>query len=248
GFGKDVTDHGSDHVANQRSLALFGAYVRMAFADRGPVPSDDREAGQLLEVEDPGPQAVVDVVIVVGNVVRDRRDLRLEAWPASKLKVPLRIGLGHGPGRPEHRAIVLREAPERFPAEVEPVEAGIWRLELRHEPDGVGIVVEPSGVGERRIEGSFSRMAERRMAEVMGQAERFGQVLIEPQRPGDGPPDLGDFDAVGQADAEMVPVRCDEDLGLVPEAAERDGMDYAVAVALEDIAGASRSEIRFRMK
>jgi hypothetical protein len=75
-------------------------------------------------------------------------------------------------------------------------------------------------------------MAEGRMADIVGEAERFGQVLVEPERAGDGPPDLRDLQAVGQADAIMVAVGRDEDLGLVPEPPERDGMDDQVAVAL----------------
>ena len=55
------------------------------------------------------------------------------------------------------------------------------------------------------------------------------------------PTDLRDFDRVGQADPEMVAVGGDEHLRLVAQAAEGDRMDDAVAVALEDVARASRA-------
>ena len=74
------------------------------------------------------------------------------------------------------------------------------------------------------------------MTDVVGEAERLGQVLVEPERAGNGPADLRDFEAVGEADAEMVAVGRDEHLGLVPEATKRDRMDDAVTVALEGVA------------
>ena len=82
----------------------------------------------------------------------------------------------------------------------------------------------------------------------MGEAERLGQILVQPERAGDGPADLRDFEAVGEADAEMIAVRRDEDLGLVAEPAERDGMDDPVAVALEGVAGAPLPALAFTVK
>ena len=105
----------------------------------------------------------------------------------------------------------------------------------------MGIMIEAAGVGERGIQRLLSGMAERRMAEVVGQAKRLGQVFIEAQRASDRPADLRDFDAMRQANAVMIAVRRDEHLGLVAQAAERDRMDDAVAVALEDVARASRA-------
>ena len=80
----------------------------------------------------------------------------------------------------------------------------------------------------------LAAMAERRVAEVVGQAQRLGQILVEAQRPGHGPADLRDFDRMGQPDPEMVAVGRDEHLRLVAQAAEGDRMDDPVAVALEE--------------
>ena len=80
----------------------------------------------------------------------------------------------------------------------------------------------------------LAAMAERRMAEVMGQAQRLGQILVEAQRAGHGPADLRDFDRMGQANPEMIAVGGDEYLRLVAQAAEGDRMDDPVAVALEE--------------
>ena len=84
------------------------------------------------------------------------------------------------------------------------------------------------------------------MAEVVGEAQGLGQILVEPERPGDRPADLRDFEAVGEPDPEMVAVGRDEHLGLVAQAAEGDRMDDPVAVALVDVARAARALNRFR--
>ena len=137
---------------------------------------------------------------------------------------------------------MLGQAFERFPAQVEAVEAGIWRFEPGHDADGVGVVVEAAGIGQRGVERIFAGMAERRVAEVVGEAECLGQVLVEAEGAGDGAADLRDLEAVGQADPEMVAVGGDEDLGLVAQAAEGDRVDDPVAVALENVARAARAE------
>ena len=107
------------------------------------------------------------------------------------------------------------------------------------------IVVEPAGIGERGVERVLASMAERRMAEVVGEAQSLRQVLVEPERASDGAADLRDFEAVRQAHAKMVAIGRDEHLGLVPQPAEGDRVDDAVAVALEDVARAARAAIGF---
>ena len=54
------------------------------------------------------------------------------------------------------------------------------------------------------IESLFSGVGERRMADVVHQRERFGQVFIQPEHTGHGAGDLRDLDRVGQAVAEMI--------------------------------------------
>jgi len=97
----------------------------------------------------------------------------------------------------------------------------------------------------RSFEGIFTRMAKGRMADIMGKAQRLGQILIEPQRTRNGAADLRDFKAVGQADTVMIAIRRDEHLRLVAEAAKGNRMDNPVAVALENVARAARFPTRF---
>ncbi len=107
----------------------------------------------------------------------------------------------------------------------------------------MGIVVESAGIDHALLKRILAAMAERRMAKVMGQAQRFGQVLVEAECTGHGPPDLRDFDRMGQTYAKMVAVGRNEHLGLVAQAAEGDRMDDPVAVALEGITRPSRTPI-----
>ena len=83
-------------------------------------------------------------------------------------------------------------------------------------------------------------MPERRVAEVVGERQRLGQILVEPKRAGERAGDLGHFERMRQPGAEMVALVKHEDLGLVREPAESGGVDDAVAVAPEIVAGRAR--------
>ncbi|GAA3905331.1 hypothetical protein GCM10022276_24870 [Sphingomonas limnosediminicola] len=85
------------------------------------------------------------------------------------------------------------------------------------------------------------------MAKVMREAKCLGQVLVETQGAGHGAANLRDFDAVGQANAEMIAIGGDEDLRLVAKAAEGDRVDDPVAVALKNVARPARALVRFGM-
>ena len=106
----------------------------------------------------------------------------------------------------------------------------------------------PPASASAALERILAGMTERRMAEVMGEAQRLGQVLVEAERAGDRAADLRDFEAVGQPNPVMVAVGRDEHLRLVPQAAEGDRVDDPVAVALEDVARPARAGSVFGMK
>ncbi len=75
---------------------------------------------------------------------------------------------------------MLGKALERLPAEIQSVKAGVGIFERGHEPQRVGVVVEPAGVGERGGQRFLAAMTERRRAKVVGEAQRLGQILVEP--------------------------------------------------------------------
>ena len=101
-------------------------------------------------------------------------------------------------------------------------------------------MVEAAEGSEAAVERPLAGMAERRMAEIVGERQRLGQVLVEAERAGERAGDLGHFQRMGQPGAEMVAFVEDEDLGLVRQPAKRGGMDDAVAVAAEVVAGRAR--------
>jgi hypothetical protein len=111
---------------------------------------------------------------------------------------------------------VLRQAFERFPAEIEAVEIGVRIFELCHDADCVSVVIETARIGEGGIEGVLACMSERWVAEVVSEAERLRQVFVQAKGASDRPTDLSDFEAVRQTNAIMIAIGRNEDLGLVP--------------------------------
>jgi hypothetical protein len=84
------------------------------------------------------------------------------------------------------------------------------------------IVIESAGRRQASLQGFLAAVAEGRMAEIMTQAERFGQVFIEAQRPRHRPPDLRYFQRMGEPNSEVIAIGGDKYLRLLPQAPERD--------------------------
>ena len=66
-----------------------------------------------------------------------------------------------------------------------PSNAGVAALQRRHDAQRLGVVVEAAEVRQARIERALAGMAERRVAEIMGERQRLGEVLVEPERAGE---------------------------------------------------------------
>ena len=119
------------------------------------------------------------------------------------------------------RAVVLDQPFERLPGQIEPVEIRIAALERGDDAQRLRVVVEAADAAEAAVERALAGMAERRMAEVVRQRQRLGQVLVEAERAGERAGDLGHFERMGQPRAVMVAFVVDEHLRLVRQAAER---------------------------
>ena len=93
--------------------------------------------------------------------------------------------------------------------------------------------VEPFALNERsqRI---LARMSERGVTHIMGQANRLGQVLVEPQRPRHGPAHLRDVNRVSHSGDEVVAVRVEEHLGLVLQPSKCLAVSDSIPISLED--------------
>ncbi|MDT4842653.1 hypothetical protein FQZ97_765650 [compost metagenome] len=83
------------------------------------------------------------------------------------------------------------------------------------------------------IQRVLARVAERRMAQVVGQGNGLHQILVELQRSGDAAPELRHFERVRQTRAEQITFVIQKHLGLVNQAAKRGGVDHTIPVTLE---------------
>ena len=209
----------------------------------------DRHLGEIGECKERGAVAVIDIMIVVGDVVGERGDLSLDRRISAKLEIlPRDIGkdrLGHRLRgvRPKQRPVMLDQPLERFKGQVQPVEARIFPLELGDHAQRLGVMVEAALPRHGGIEGALAGMAEGRMAEIVRKGERLGEVLIHLKRAGKRSRDLRHFETMGEPRAVMVALVIDEDLRLIVQPAKGGGMEDAVAVAPIGRAGRARGLI-----
>ena len=90
-----------------------------------------------------------------------------------------------------------------------------------------------AALAQRGVERVLAGVAEGRVAEVVAEPDRLGQVLVQAQRAGHRAGDPAGLERVGEPGPVVVALGGDEDLGLVLEPAEGLGVDDPVAVALE---------------
>ena len=139
-----ILDHAADHAANRfvNPAALSSARMvgRHAMEDR----VHERDLPQVFHGKEARAQSVVDVVVVVGDVVRQRGNLGLQAGMGMEFEVvPGRIGLDvarHGIRRA--RAVVLGYPFQGLPGQVQAVEIVIAVLQGGQNPHGLRVVIE----------------------------------------------------------------------------------------------------------
>jgi len=151
-------------------------------------------------------------------------------------KPALSVGTGGIALAIDERPIVLDQALEGFPREVQPVEKGIAALEPRDDAKRLGIVVEPAMGLHEAIEFALAGMAEGRVAEIMGKRQGLGQILIEPERSCDRARHLGDLKRMAEPRPVVIAIVVNEYLGFVLQPAEGRGVNDAVAIASEGAA------------
>ena len=133
----------------------------------------------------------------------------------------------------DQRAIVLDQALEGFPGEVQAVEFCVFPLQPGYDSQRLGVVVEAAKGGHELVKLALAGMAKGRVAEVVGQGQGFGQIFVKAKDAGDRPCDLGNFNGVGEPGAVVVALVIHENLGFMLQPPEGGGMDDAVPVALE---------------
>ena len=157
--------------------------------------------GQVALAEHAGAQRVVDVVVDVGDAVDQPHDAALERGR----QVRARCGAGCRRARRSDRFRPLAVA-------------------LQHVDDAQRVLVVAEAAAEalvqRAVERLLAGVAEGRMAEVVAEPDRLGQVLVQPQRARDRARDPAGLERVGEPGAVVVALGVDEDLRLVLQPAE----------------------------
>jgi len=87
------------------------------------------------------------------------------------------------------------------------------------------------------VEGFFARMSEGRVADVVGESESFGELMIQVEGRSDGSRDLRYFERMGEAAPKMIAREvvgeAGEDLSLSSKTAEGPRVEDAGSVASE---------------
>ena len=221
--------------------------------DLGDNSGGERHHLEIIDAKQAGAQAIVDVVGVIGDIVGEGGGLRLQRSVAPQLQIEFFVetrryrreyrfrGMARpGPVPPGQRTVMLDDALQRFPGQVQPVELGIAVLQRRHHPQRLRVVVEAAMVREAFVQRPLAGMAERRMAEIVRQRQCLGEVLVEAELPGQRAGNLRHFQRMGQPRAVMVALVEHEYLRLVLQATKGGGMDHPVAIAPERAAGPAR--------
>ena len=187
--------------------------------------ADQRHLGEIVQGEQAGLEPVVHIVVVVGDVVGQGRGLGFRRSEARQPQIMAGAVLRDGAeGRIVQpvldRPIVLDHPLQRLPAQIQAVEVGVAALQPGQQPKGLDVVVEPAIGRHAGLELVLARVGERRMAEVVGQGDAFGQIVVQSQRLGQRAGDLGHLQAVGQAGAEVIALVRHKHLGLLLQPAE----------------------------
>jgi hypothetical protein len=119
-----------------------------------------------------------------------------------------------------------------LPRQIEP---GAVALEMVHHAKRMLVVAKLAveTLFEALVEGLLADVPERRVPEIVAEADRLDQVLVERQRARHRARDRGDLQGVGQAGSIVVAEWRYEHLRLVRQAAKRLAVHDPVPIALE---------------
>ena len=208
---------GAHHVGDQR-------------LDAGRVVGAEHPMGRIRQIglaQNPCTDGVVDVVVHVRNAIGGAHDAALAGFGLQVARM-VQDAVAHLESEVQTRAAVLDALHHAHRLLVVAVERrGLGRA--GREP-----LMAREARGQRRLAG----VAEGGVPQVVAERDSLGQVLVQPERPGDGAGDLRHFQRMGEARAEMVALGSEEHLGLVGKPPKRFRVQDLVAIAL--VVGAQR--------
>src|SRR5882762_3029960 len=184
-------------------------------------------SAQHLYVKELGFQCIVEI----GGVVRDF------VHPVDELRFERRAQIEKVLGelwefRSGIVARMLDDALANFKSEIQTWKIEIALFELLNDAQRVQIVIKKAAVrAHQLVELPLAGMAERRMADVVDESERFGELGVQAQGGSNGARDLRDFQRVRQPVSEVVGIARGENLRLCLEAPEGSRVNDAIAIA-----------------
>jgi hypothetical protein len=143
---------------------------------------EQRHRGQLLEREQARAHAVVDVVRVVGDLVGQVGQLRLQAGLGAVEKAPPRRRARAPRCAARGQRAVLEDALARLEGEVQAVVLGVALLQRVDHAQALQVVLEAAVLGHAVVERVLPGVAEGRVAQVVRQGDGLDQVLVQAQR------------------------------------------------------------------
>jgi len=221
----DVVDHASHDLVDQPARRQ----VRITCGNRIVLAAEDRDFLELVEPEQAGAKSVVDVVVVVGDLVGEIRELSLESGLASFEETAPHLAQR---ARVRRRA-VLEDSLARLERQIQTRKLGISFLELVYHAQGLEVVLETAELAHAFVQRVLARVTEWRVPEIVRKADGLGQRLVQAQRARHAAGDLRDLQRVREPRAVQVTLVVDEHLRLVDQAPESGRMHDAIAVALE---------------
>ena len=198
---------------------------RVHVADSAVVLAKDRRPLEVRDRDHLRLQPVVDVVGVISDLVGVVDDLRFERRRL--------VGVEFRDLRPVVAGRVLDDPLSNLPREIQAGKIRIALLQDVHDAHALRVVLEAAVLLHQPVQDLLAGVTERSVAEVVGERDRLGQVLVEPESARDRARDLGRLHRVRQAGAVVVAFVVHEDLGLVLQPAKRRAMDHTVAITLE---------------
>ena len=168
-------------------------------------------------------------MVVVCDCIGNIRELRLESWLLSLEKALTDFTELAGV---LFRA-VLQYSLASFISQIEPVKTRVLRFEFVDDAQRLKIMLEAAEILHAGIERVLSGVAERRVAQIVSEAYRFRQHLVESECACNRPANLRNFQGVRQPRAIKVTLVIHEYLCLVHEPAERRRMNNPVPVSLK---------------
>ncbi len=205
------------------------------------IAGKQRHAHQLPQTDQAGAHAVVGIMGVVGDLIGQIGQLGFQTRPLAKQETLAHAARLTGLQLPRMLGGAVFQNPfPGFKAQVQPAVVGVTLFERIDHAQALHIVLKAAKVLHAVIEHILARMAKRRVAEVMGQADRLGQVFVDAQCPRHRAAQLRHLDRVREAGAEQVALVVQKNLGFVDQTAESGGMHDPVAVTLKSAARGRR--------